>query len=195
MGYVVNEDKPTDSAHVHRETCEYYTERLPKTPKDGGWLGPFKTEDEAFAKARATGRTDVGGSQCCFAETGLLDRAKGVVGSVRRRVERSAEVMSGADIRRFEEFTDAATTAVIGVHRDQAELREHLTATEQSLDELQQGQAKLVEILASIEHSVRARTESEERSTSSLSPWTIAFGAMSAVALLLSIVAVVMAVS
>ena len=126
---------------------------------------------------------------------GILNRVKGVVGSAKRGVERSAEVMSGADIRRFEEFTDAATTAIVGVHQDQAELRERLDASEQSLDELQQGQAKLAEGLTSVERSITRLSESEESSASSLSPWTIAFGAMSVAALLLSVVAVVVAVS
>ncbi len=195
MGYVVNEDKPTNSALVHNDTCAHYNNHLPKLPQDGGWHGPFETENEALAKARATGRAGVRVAECCLAEPGILDRAKGAIGSATHRVRRSAEVMSGADIRRFEEFTDAATTAVIGVHRDQAELRERLASTEQSLNELQQGQAKLVESLASVEHSLRAQNDSEESGASSLSPWTIAFGAMSAVALLLSILAVVMAVS
>ena len=195
MGYVVNEDKPTNSALVHNETCEYYTDRRPKTSQDGGWLGPFETEDEALAEARATGRADVRVAECCLAEPGILDRARGAIGSAAHRVRRSAEVMSGADIRRFEEFTDAATTAVIGVHRDQAELGERLAATEQSLDELQQGQAKLAKSLTRVEHSILARAESEGSRAASRSRWTIAFGVVSAVALLLSIVAVMIALS
>ena len=54
-------------------------------------------------------------------------------------------MLSGADIRRFEEFTDATTTAVIGVHRDQAELRERLAAVEERLEETRQGQAAVRE--------------------------------------------------
>ena len=195
MGYVVNEDKPANSALVHNDTCEYYNEHMPKASQDGGWHGPFETEDEAIDKARATGRADVRIAECCLVEPGILDRARGAIGSATRRARRSAEVMSGADIRGFEEFTDAATTAIIGVHQDQAELRERLTATEQSLDELQQGQAKLVGDLTRVEHSIRDLTESEESGADSLSPWTIAFGAMSAVALVLGIVAIVMAIS
>ena len=174
MGYVVNEDKPTNSALVHDETCEHYSDRLPKAPQDGGWHGPYESEDEALAKARATGRSDVRVAKCCLAEPGILDRAKGAIGSVTQRARRSAEVISGADIRRFEEFTDATTTAVIGVHRDQAELRERLAVAEQSLEDLQQRQAKVAE---------------------SLTRWVIVFGTVAAVALLASIVAVVMALT
>ena len=145
-----------------------------RPPLDGGWLGPFETEDEALAEARATGRADVRVAECCLAEPGILDRARGAIGSATHRVRRSAEVLSGTDIRRFEEFTDAATTAVVGVHRDQAELRERLVAAEQTFDELQQRQAKLAV---------------------SLTRWVIVFGTIAAVALLASIVAVVIALS
>lgn len=65
MGYVVNEDKPTNSARVHRETCEYTTAPLPKRLANGGWHGPYPSRDQAFAEARATGRADVRGAQCC----------------------------------------------------------------------------------------------------------------------------------
>lgn len=123
----------------------------------------------------------------------MLDRARGVVDSATQRAKRSAEVISGADIRRFEEFTDAAATAVIGVHRDQAELRERLIRTEQSIADLQQVQAKLVQSLTRVEHSIRSRTGPEEPDAA-LSPWAIAFGAMSAAALLLSIAAVVVGI-
>ena len=95
MGYVVNEDKPTNSALVHDETCEHYSDRLPKAPQDGGWHGPYESEDEALAKARATGRSDVRVAKCCLAEPGILDRAKGAIGSVTQRARRSAEVISG----------------------------------------------------------------------------------------------------
>ena len=52
---------------------------------------------------------------------GVFDRVRGVVGAAQRQASRSAEVLSGSDIRRFDEFTDATTRAVVGVHRDQGE--------------------------------------------------------------------------
>ena len=52
---------------------------------------------------------------------GIVDRAKGVIGSAREQVSRSADVMTGADIRRFDEFTDATTRAVVGIHQDLSE--------------------------------------------------------------------------
>lgn len=192
MGYVVNEDRPTDSAHIHDETCGYHTDRRTKDPGDGGWLGPFETRDEAFAEARATGRSDVRGAGC-LGKRGILGRAKDAVGSAKQTVRRSADVMSGADIRRFEEFTDAVTTAVTGVHRDQSELRESLRVTEQSVGDLRGGQADLVERLSRLERTTHSLVRHEESGTAILSPWTLAFGVTSVAALVLSIVAIVMA--
>ena len=193
MGYVVNEDRPTDSARVHDETCGYYTNRRPKDPGDGGWLGPFETRDEALVEARSAGHSDVRETGCCLAGRGILGTAKSVVGSAKRTVRRSADVMSGEDIRRFEEFTDAVATTVTGIHRDQSELRERLRVTEQSVGDLRGGQADLAERLSRLELTTHSLIQHEESDTASLSHWTIAFGVASVVALVLSIVAMAMA--
>ena len=84
--------------------------------------------------------------------------------------------MSGADIRRFEDFTDAATTAIVGLHQDQTELREQLARTEQSLHALEQRQATLKDDdIAQVKHGP--------------SPWVVASGVVSIVALALGILA------
>ena len=101
---------------------------------------------------------------------GMLDRARGVVGSAQQKVSRSVDVMTGADIRRFDEFTDATTRAVVGVHQDLSELREQVERLTERIDQLEQ--------------SIRRRT--------SLTPWIV--GA-AAIALVLSIIAVMMNVS
>ena len=136
---------------------------------------------------------------------GILSRVGAVADAAKRQVSRSAEVMTGADIRRFEDFTEATTTAVVGVHRDQAELRgqvdqikqsvndvqaevrERLNDIEQSVNDVQQVQARLEAGLTRVDESVQA--ESESRTT--LFRWVIAFGAVAAAALALSIVAIV----
>ena len=82
---------------------------------------------------------------------GILSRVGAVAGAAKRQVSRSAEVMTGADIRRFEDFTEAATTAVVGVHRDQAELRKQLDQIRQSVNDVQ---AEVRERLSHIEQSV-----------------------------------------
>ena len=135
---------------------------------------------------------------------GLLDRVGAVASTAKRHVSR-AEVMSGADIRRFEDFTEAATTAVVGVHRDQAELREQISQIkqsvndveadlrerlnhiEQSVNDVQQVQASLRESLTRVDESV----QTEIASRASLFRWVITFGAVAVAALLLSIVFIV----
>ena len=101
---------------------------------------------------------------------GIRDIASGVIGSAKQKVSRSVDVMTGADIRRFDEFTDATTRVVVGVHQDLSELREQVERLTERLDQLEQ----------SASHRTR------------LTPWIV--GA-AAVALLLSIVAVLMNVS
>ena len=126
----------------------------------------------------------------------ILDRVGDAADAARQSVQRSAEVMSGADIRRFEEFTEAATTAVIGVHQDQADLREQLAAKEQSLRNLQQDQAKLQEQLAHAEQSLHALQQNQATLRDDVTrmkytlvvAWGIA-SAVSVAALALSIVA------
>ena len=91
--------------------------------------------------------------------------------------------MTGADIRRFDEFTNATTRAVVGVHQDLSELREQVVRTHRVVDEIQE---RLTERLDRLEQSVGRRT--------SRTPWIVAVGAAAA-ALLLSIVAVLMSMS
>ena len=127
---------------------------------------------------------------------GILDRVGDAAGAAKQRVQRSAEVMTGADIRKFEEFTEAATTAVIGVYQDQAGLREQLAAKEQSLRNLQQDQAKLQEQLAHAEQSLHALQQNQATLRDDVTrmkytlvvAWGIA-SAVSVAALALSIVA------
>ena len=117
---------------------------------------------------------------------GMVDRAKGVIGSVRQRVSRSADVMTGADIRRFDEFTDATTRAVVGVHQDLSELREQVARTQGVVDDIQERQERQAERLNQLEQS--------DVRHANLTPWIVAVG-VAAVSLLLSIVALAMGIS
>ena len=116
---------------------------------------------------------------------GVFDRAKGVIGSARRQVSRSADIMTGADIRRFDEFTDATTRAVVGVHQDLTELREEVDRKHRVVDSVQERQEELTERIDRLEQAVNHRTL--------LFPWMFAASA-SSVALLLSIFAVLLSV-
>ena len=117
---------------------------------------------------------------------GIVDRAKGVIGSARQQVSRSADVMTGADIRRFDEFTDATTRAVVGVHQDLSELRQQVARTQGVADDIQEGQKRLNERLDQLEQSAGRHAN--------LTLWIIAVGAATA-ALLLSIAALVAGMS
>ena len=117
---------------------------------------------------------------------GIVDRAKGVIGSARQQVSRSADVMTGADIRRFDEFTDATTRAVVGVHQDLSELRQQVARTQGVADDIQEGQKHLNERLDQLEQSAGRHAN--------LTLWIIAVGAATA-ALLLSIAALVVGMS
>lgn len=63
----------------------------------------------------------------------LGDRIRGAGRSISESVARSADVLTGGDIRKFQEFTDAATTAIVGIHQDQTELRERLERLEETV--------------------------------------------------------------
>jgi thioredoxin reductase len=62
---------------------------------------------------------------------GIRDRLRGAVRGTTERVTGAADTITGVQFRKqFEDFTDAVTTAVVGVHRDQADLRERLAKLE-----------------------------------------------------------------
>ena len=65
MAYYVNEDKPTNRVTIHIDTCMSAQERS-KAPKNGQWLGPFRTRYEAARAAESTGRRDVGPCGHCL---------------------------------------------------------------------------------------------------------------------------------
>lgn len=64
--YYVNEDKPTNRATVHRDDCPYADSRS-KSKQNGGWYGPFDSNDEALRVARGTGRATV--RECPFCKS------------------------------------------------------------------------------------------------------------------------------
>ena len=117
---------------------------------------------------------------------GIVDRAKGVIGSAREQVSRSADVMTGADIRRFDEFTDATTRAVVGIHQDLSELREQFARTQDAVEDVRERQKALAEWLDQLEQS--------DGRHANPTPWIVAVG-VAAVALLLSITALAIGIS
>ena len=62
----------------------------------------------------------------------------GQLNTARRMVKRSTEVISGSDIRRLNEFTDAATRVLMGLYRETVEQADRITRLEQTVSQLQQ---------------------------------------------------------
>lgn len=115
---------------------------------------------------------------------GLLDRARGMASSARQNVSRPVDVLTGADIRRFDEFTDATTRAVVGVHQDLSVLQGKVVRMHRTVDDMRERQKRLAERIDQLERSISRRT--------SLTPWIL--GAALA-ALVSSVVAVLVSVS
>ena len=62
----------------------------------------------------------------------VVGRFRDTFGAAREGVMGTVDTVTGVAFReQFEDFTDAVTTAVVGVHQDQAEVRDRLTRLEQ----------------------------------------------------------------
>ena len=59
--------------------------------------------------------------------------------------------MTGSDIRKFDEFTEAVTRVCVGLHRDNVELKERVAHLEQQLEESNRVQAELAIRLTALE--------------------------------------------
>ena len=81
------------------------------------------------------------------------ERAPGLV----QGVQRTGDVLTGADIRKFDEFTEAVTRVCVGLHRDNIELRDQVASLEQQLEEVAQLQAQLADRVAVLERQACLR--------------------------------------
>lgn len=127
---------------------------------------------------------------------GLGGRLRDAVGSVGETVTGTADTITGLQFRKqFEDFTDAVTTAVVGVHRDQGDLRERVDALESAhqSDPTPQQVAELqgrVDALESAGNTPeRAAKPEKSGPAKGRSTLIVAFGLVSALALLLAILA------
>ena len=55
--------------------------------------------------------------------------------AARQNLQRAGDVLTGADLRKFDEFTEAVTRVCVGLHRDNLELKEQVARLEQQLEE------------------------------------------------------------
>ncbi len=138
---------------------------------------------------------------------GIGDRLRETVRATGEGITGTADTITGVQFRRqFEDFTDAVTTTVVGVHRDQEKLQERTDKLESETIEVQRTQGELrerVDRLESTEKSLdtaplvanlQGRLEMLETSKTSgktgTSPLVIVFGVVATLALALGIIAV-----
>ena len=91
--------------------------------------------NETLSQARETTRQGLDNA----AEVGS-EQVAGLV----QGVQRTGDVLTGADLRKFDEFTEAVTRVCIGLHRDNVELRSQLARLEQQLEESNLTQKDLI---------------------------------------------------
>lgn len=115
--------------------------------------------------------------------SGIGRRLREGVGAARERIVGTADTITGVQFRRqFEDFTDAVTTAVVGVHRDQGELQERADKLDAEVIEVQR-----------IQEELRERVDKLDQNQNSKLPTAlvIAFGIMSGLALIIGIISLV----
>ena len=66
MNYLVLEDRPRNSAVVHRVGCNAAKDQHTKAAYQGVWHGPFSTENVALAAAKRTRLSSVRSCGRCF---------------------------------------------------------------------------------------------------------------------------------
>ena len=72
-------------------------------------------------------------------------------------IQRSSEVLTGADLRRFDEFTEAVTRVVVGLHQDQADIDQRVAQLEQESADIRQFQTELAGRMAQLEQERKGR--------------------------------------
>ena len=73
--------------------------------------------------------------------------------TARQNLQRSGEVLTGADLRKFDEFTEAVTRACIGLYHDELDSRKRLELLEELINQVAQTQGEIIERLTQLERS------------------------------------------
>ena len=81
--------------------------------------------------------------------------------TARQGLQRSGEVFTGADIRKFDDFTEAVTRVCVGLHQDNVQLRERIIHLEHALEESNRAQADLMERVAVLEGKTTDKPSSQ----------------------------------
>lgn len=93
----------------------------------------------------------------------VADATTDAASATKRGAIRTGEVLSGADIRRFDEFTEAVTRVAVGLHHDQADVKERVARLEQEAAEIRRFQTELAERLESIERMFAAQHDEDNK--------------------------------
>ena len=93
----------------------------------------------------------------------VADATTDAAGVTKRGAVATGQVLSGADIRRFDEFTEAVTRVAVGLHHEQADIKERVARLEQEAVEIRQSQAELAERMAVIERMLASQQDEDAR--------------------------------
>ena len=86
-----------------------------------------------------------------------------VFGKAKGYADAARQVTTGEDIRRFDDFTDATTRAVVGIHQDQSDLHEKYASTRRELEATHRRERQLAERLSELqEQAVSTQREVED---------------------------------
>lgn len=100
--------------------------------------------NETVSQARETVRQGLDAAAGAASE-----RAPGLV----EGVQRTGEVLTGADLRKFDDFNEAVTRVCVGLHRENVELRSQLERLEQQLEASNLAQKGLAARLEALEEN------------------------------------------
>ena len=127
-------------------------------PRRQGRLGERLSESLANATDSARQRLQQSGEAISdareSAQQGLAkasEQASEQATEVVQGLQRSGEVLTGADIRKFDEFTEAVTRVCVGLYQDNVQLREQVAGMERQLEEATKLQAELAGRVAALE--------------------------------------------
>ena len=122
----------------------------------------IRRSGEAIAEA-TPGMTDATKQGIQRSSEVVADATTDAAGATKRGAIRTGEVLSGADIRRFDEFTEAVTRVAVGLHHDQADVKERVARLENEAAEIRRFQAELAERLESIERMYAAQQDEDNK--------------------------------
>ena len=131
----VNRGRDTGNSRVGRRILQNVRDKVDSVNQE-------LQSNETLSQARETVRQGLDNAAEVASE-----QAPGLV----EGIQRTGDVLTGADLRKFDDFTEAVTRVCVGLHRDNVELRSRLERLEQQLEETNLAQKGLLARLESLE--------------------------------------------